>query len=176
MKSLNDIYFYNANELAIKLNNNEISEYTAIKHLIVSLILGGLTLKIPIVIPFEIVTTLSDKGLYGIIVQMVTFILIGVTTFFGVMISYQVNQKGDGKDYFLRFASLALPITIQLVVLFLIIGIILVIAVKMLLPISGELAMYIVGLVKLAAELAVVIMFYHRMRNYMRKSSGAEAV
>ena len=53
MKALADIYFYNAMGLATELRNGTVSEARAVKHLIASIILGGVGFEVPVSIEFQ---------------------------------------------------------------------------------------------------------------------------
>lgn len=111
-EALKDIYFYNAKALAVELRNGTVSEHKAVKHMIAAIILGGIGFEIPISIdPGE-----SSPGIFHAISFVMFFVISGVISFYGVWLTYQVNNKGDGDDYFLRFSALTLPFGIQLLV------------------------------------------------------------
>ena len=82
-----------------------------LKHFIVFSILfiGGVSIPIKY-------TTESTSSL-GWFVLVANFLTQAVIAYYGIWYTYQVNQKGDGRDYFYRFFSLALPISIWLAII-----------------------------------------------------------
>ena len=168
MKALADIYFYNAMGLATELRNGTVSEARAVKHLIASIILGGVGFEIPVSVEFQATTS----GLGQLISYLAIFIITGVISYYGVWLTHQVNGKGDGKEYFLRFAALTLPIGIQLVVLFLGVGLLLVLLAMALTSTLGEWGAYLTEAGFYLAVIAFTAMFFIRMRRYIGVASG----
>jgi len=169
-KALQDIYFYNARALAAELSNGSVTEYRAVKHMIAAIILGGVGFEIPIsVSPEETNTSILQFGLY-----IVLFIITAVISYYGVWLTYQVNKKGDGKDYFLRFSALTLPVGIQLLVLFLWVGFALAILSFALLSTLGTVGAYLMMLSFYVAAIVFIIMFFTRMRTYIAIAAGAK--
>jgi len=169
MNSLKDIYFYNATGLANELKQDTFSQYRAIKHLIASLVLFGIGFEIPLSIDFSE----SNISAAQFIIKIVLFIIAGVISYYGAWLVYQVNEKGDGKDFFLRFTVLSLPVGIQLTVVFLWIGLIFVLVAKALTSTIGIYGMYITLVGVSIAVPAFMIMYFLRLRKYMAIASGA---
>jgi magnesium-transporting ATPase (P-type) len=168
-KALKDIYFYNARALASELNNDSVTEYRAVKHMVAAIILGGIGFEIPIsVSPEETNSSIFQFGSY-----VVFFIITAIISYYGVWLTYQVNKKGDGKDYFLRFSVLTLPVGIQLFVLFLWVGLALVVLSFALLSTLGAVGAYLMMLLFYVVAIAFIIMFFTRMRTYIAIASGA---
>ena len=165
---LKDIYFYNALALANELKNDTFSEYRAIKHMIVSIILGGIGFSVPISVEFqessiEFIETLSF---------ILSYIITGIISYYGVWLTYQVNNKGDSKDYFLRFVSLSLPIGIQLMVIFTGITVILVFLSIALTTAIGSSGAYLSSILFFIVIILFTIMFFSRMRRYIAIATG----
>lgn len=171
MKALADIYFYNALALAHELRNGTVSETRALKHLIASLILGGISFEVPITVEFQV----SASKLDGFSAYFALFIIMGVITYYGAWLTHQVNTKGDGKEYFLRFAALTLPIGIQLAVLFIAVGLMLAMLGMVLTTALGEWGMYITEATFYVLIIAFTAMFFLRMRKFISIASGAGA-
>jgi len=170
MKSLQDIYFINATALATDIRNGAVSENRAVKHLIASLVLGGTGFTIPISV--EAVETTTSN--YNVVSLVLSFIIIGVITYYGVWLTQQVNSKGDGKDFFMRFAALSLPIGIQLSVLFLGVGICLLLVTGFLAGALGMTGFHIGQISFYVAGVIFAGLFFLRMRVYIALASGAE--
>lgn len=170
MRHLEDIYFYNAMGLASELKAGTVSEARAIKHLIAGIILGGIGFEIPISVKFE--ETIS--GFSHLLAGLSVFMITGLISYYGVWLSHQVNDKGDGKDFFLRFATLGLPVAIQLVVLFLGVGLLLVVATIALTSMVGVFGAYLAVAGFYIASIVFVAMFFLRMRKYIAIASGAD--
>jgi hypothetical protein len=169
MKTLTGIYFYNAMGLAKELRDKTISQTRAVKHMIMSIILGGIGFQIPISVTFEKRTEYIVFHLFSV---TSVFIIIAVISYYGVWLTHQVNGKGDGQDYFVRFAALSLPIGMQLVLLFLAIGLLIVLLAMFLVTQLGAIATYIIVVIFSLARIAFTAMFFLRMRNYIAVASG----
>lgn len=167
---LKDIYFYNALALANELKNDTFSEYRAIKHLIVSFIIGGIGFTIPISASFQ---EDDNVQLVEILTNLTSFIITGIISYYGVWLTYQVNCKGDSKDYFLRFVSLSLPIGIQLILVFIVVIIVLMFLSIALVSSLGAGGAYVYFTVYTALMVIFTLMFFSRMRKYMAIATGA---
>ena len=170
MKSIADIYFYNAMGLAAELKDGTVSEFRALKHLIASIILGGIGFDVPVSVNLKE----AASGFWHSIGYLAVFIITGIISYYGVLLTYQVNSKGDGKDYFLRFSALALPVGIQLVILFLGIGLLLVLLTAALTSQFGMSGAYFAEVGFYLATIAFTAMFFLRMRKYIGVAAGAE--
>ena len=167
-KALQDIYFYNARALAAELRNGSVTEYRAVKHMIAAIILGGVGFEIPIsASPVE-----TNSSIFQFVSYIVFFIITAIISYYGVWLTYQVNIKGDNKDYFLRFAVLTLPVGIQLLVLFLWVGLALVVLSFALMSTLGAVGAYLMMLSFYIAAVAFIFMFFTRMRTYIAMASG----
>ncbi len=154
--------------LATDIRNGSISENQAIKHLIASLVLGGTGFTVPI----SVKSVESTAGNYNIVTLVLSFIIIGVVTYYGVWLTQQVNKKGDGKDFFMRFATLSLPIGIQLSVLFLGVGICLLLVTGVLAESLGMAGFHIGQIAFYLAGVIFAVLFFLRMRVYIAVASG----
>lgn len=112
---LNDIYFLNTSGLCGELKAGTFSEVRALKHLIVTAIIGKTTFSFPLQFDIEISEPATNLSL----MYLLSFLLIGVIHYYGIWLIYQVNQKGDGENFFFRFVALTLPIGFQLFMTFL---------------------------------------------------------
>lgn len=65
------------------------------------------------VIPVTLDTT-SDLSFSFLWLQYIlSFAIFGVISYYGILMCYQANSKGDGKYFFMRFSALGLPIMIR---------------------------------------------------------------
>ncbi len=168
MDSLKDIYFYNAAGLAKELNQGTLSQRRAIKHLIASLVLFGIGFEVPVSVEFSE----SNLNVAKIIGEIVLFIIAGVISYYGTWLIYQVNEKGDGQDFFMRFTALSLPVAIQLIVVFFWVGLIFAVVVKALTLTIGIYGAYL-SLVGAFAFLPVfLILYFLRLRKYIAIAAG----
>ena len=166
--ALRDIYFYNARALATELRDGSISEHRAVKHMIAAIIIGGIGFEIPITVTPEETNT----GIFQFISFILMFVITGVISYYGVWLTQQVNNKGDGKDYFLRFAVLTLPVGVQLLILFLWVGLAIAVLSFALLSTLGAAGVILTFLIFYLAAIVFVIMFFARMRNYIAIAAG----
>ena len=168
MKGLKDIYFYNAMGLATELNKGSFSQQRAIKHLIASLVLFGSGFEIPVSVEFSE----TNINTAQVIVQIVLFIIAGVISYYGAWLVYQVNEKGDGKDFFMRFTVLSLPVGIQLIVVFLWVGIIFAVVATALISTIGAIGEYLTLAGVFIAIPAFLILYFLRLRKYIAIAAG----
>lgn len=169
MNWLSDVYLLNAEALANELRSGAVSEGRAVKHVIVAIVLGGLGFDVPISVDWK--GDVASGFRMGLALS--TTLVGALVTYYGMWLTYQVNQKGDGKDFFLRFAVLSLPVGIYLALVFLIVGALLVGGI-MILSVDGGIIGYYLGLASFAvASLAFAAMFFLRMRAYIAIASGA---
>lgn len=169
---LNDIYFLNSQKLVKELKEGTFSEVRALKHLIVTAILGRFSFEFPIHIDFSE----SEINLWGSLTSVLFFFVAGFITYYGLWLTYQANSKGDGKDFFLRLTALVLPIGFKLVIYFMLIclvsaGIIMLVG-NNLNPVGAVISL-VVFLVLMVVFLTV---FYIQLRNHMAILSGYENV
>lgn len=163
MNALRDIYFYNAFKLASEIRSGTLTEYRAVKHLVASMIIGGIGFELPISVEFGEFNMSYFENIGGFIM----FIVVGVITYYGVWLNYQVNSKGDGKDFFLRFSALSLPVTIQLLVLFIGIGFLFFTISFFLAMQLGVMGAIITEITFYVLLIALYLMFFLRMRKYL---------
>ncbi len=170
MSVLEGMYFYDARSLAKELRNGTFSEQRAVKQMIGSILLFGLIGGTPV----SIEVSGSGPAMLAFAYTIVIAALVLAVIVRGVWTTYRANAEGDGKDYFLRIAALALPVGVQMILIFVVVGLVMallfVALVKGMTPI-GRLVM----VVSAAALLpAFVLAFLLRMRKYLRYCSGAD--
>jgi magnesium-transporting ATPase (P-type) len=110
-----NIYFLKYKLLALALSQDEVDDQLAVKYLIWGMILGGSSLSLPV----EINEPESYSIYIGIILAILSFIIFAAISIFRIWNIYHINQSGDGKDFFKRFICLSLPVTIYLMLIFL---------------------------------------------------------
>jgi len=108
---LSEIYFINTRELAKKLACDEISDRVAFLHFLVHAII--ISAAISKQIDMRWAGNEPDSWLNTII----SFIALGAVQYWGFTAAYKLNLSIDGKDFFLRYAALSLPLSIQFIVL-----------------------------------------------------------
>ena len=168
MDSLKDIYFYNAIGLAEELKQGTFSQHRAIKHLVASLVLFGIGFEIPVSVEFSE----SNLNATQTIGQIVLFIIAGIISYYGAWLVYQVNEKGDGKDFFMRFTVLSLPIGIQLIVVFLWVGLLFAVVATALTSTIGIYGAYLTLAGVFIAVPVFLILYFLRLRKYIAIASG----
>ena len=169
MIRLREIYFVNADALAREFRDGNVDEAIALKHLIVSLILSGIGYENPLSVDFNG----ADLPGFVTFAGVAMFLLVSIIAYYGTWLTFQANRKGDGSDFFMRFAALSLPIGIQLMVLFLFVGAILAFIAYLLATQFGAIGG---GLSVALFYVAAVIFqgaFFLRMRSCILISSGA---
>ena len=113
---LKDLHFLKSSELSEKLHRGEISDELAFKHLLAYSVLFAGYITVPVVV------TCSADTDSGFRYQILNFILSAGVQYWGMKLLYQTNSQGDGKDFFLRWAALSLPVGIQVVIISVILG------------------------------------------------------
>lgn len=168
---LKDIYFLDVKKLTEELQKGSFSEVRTLKHLIVTAVLGGIAFEYPVYIDFSE----SEVSLWQGVIGLLTFILSAVITYYGLWLTYQTNQKGDGKDFFLRLAALMLPIGLRLAIYFLVAGITLAILATGMVGALGAIGAVVSLILMLVAVCAFYGLFYVQLRNHIAIVSGYEA-
>ncbi len=108
---LKDIYFINVSDLSRRIASGEIGQSLMFKHFIIFSILFYSGFSIPISLSGESI------GTEGWVMFLLMFIVQALINYYGIWYTYQINEKGDGKDYFYRLFSVALPISVRLLVI-----------------------------------------------------------
>ncbi len=169
---LKDIYFLNSQALAEELKSGTFTEIRALKHLIVTTIIGRFFFEFPVVIEFHESEISTWQNLEGILL----FIVAGFITYYGLWLTYQANKKGDGKDFFLRLTSLILPIGFKLFIYFFVIGLTFGFAATLLVGSLSTVGAVASIAVSFLVMLAFYSLFYIQLRNHMAIVAGYENV
>lgn len=162
-KALKDIYFYNAKALANELRDGSVSEYRAVKHMIATVVLGGIGFEIPITAD----VANSESSFIHLLAFLLFFIITAIISYYGSWLTYQVNRKGDGKDYFMRFTALSLPVGIQLLVTFVWVGLALGALSAALISAFDGAGIIAMSILFYLAGMVFVALFFFRMRKYI---------
>lgn len=112
---LKDIYFFNPRALAEGIRAGEIGQLIQLKHFIVFSILFYSGFSLPIIIASE------SSDLNDWVVYLLMFAAEAAINYYGIFYTYQINQKGDGQNYFGRLFCLALPVSIRIFIYILLI-------------------------------------------------------
>jgi hypothetical protein len=174
MTFASDIYFLDAKSLALELRNGTFSEHRAVKQAIAQLIVSG-----------GASSGILQAGVSGepalsmgvLSLKVLAFVVSGLIVYFGMWLTYQVNRKGDGKDFFLRFAALSLPISTKLIIQYIALCVLLFLASTLLATRSISTFSFTVAYFPIAALLGfyvLTVMFYLRMRTYLAIASGLD--
>ena len=167
-EALKDIYFYNARALAKELRDGSVTEYRAVKHMVATIVLSGIGFEIPITAEVSD----SSSGVGHFIAFIIFFIITAIISYYGTWLTYQTNHKGDGKDYFMRFTALSLPVGIQLVVTFLWVGLALGALSAALISALDGAGIIAMSLLFYIAAMVFVALFFIRMRKYIAIAAG----
>ena len=171
MSGLKGMYFYDAHGLAKELRNGTFSEQLAVNQMIAAFLLFGLTRGSPVSIQITVDGLAVAAVLYaGVILVLAVAVLV-----YGVQKTYLANAEGDGEDYFLRFAALSLPVGVQVVLVFVVVGLIVGLLYA---TAAGNLSLQgrlLAAFATAALFPLFLMMFFLRMRKYLRISSGADA-
>jgi hypothetical protein len=172
MNFASDMYLLDAKSLALELRNGTFSEIRAVKQAIGQLILSGGASS-------GILQAGSGEGpalsVDVLSLKVVAFVVGGLITYFGMWLTHQVNRKGDGRDFFLRFAALSLPISVKLIIQYIALCVLLFLASTLLAMQSQSTFGFTVVYFPFAALLGfylLAVMFYLRMQTYLAIASG----
>lgn len=168
MKALKDIYFYNARALALELKENAVTEHRAVKHIIAAVVISGIGFDVPIAIDHGG----PSSGIFHLLLSVIVYIVSGVISFYGVWLTYQANSKGDGRDYFMRLATLSLPVGIQLLVLFVGIGLVISVLSITIFSLMGKSGAFLTTVIFYISVFAFLVMYFFRLRNYIAIAAG----
>lgn len=113
---LKELHFLKSSELSEKLHRGEISDELAFKHLLAYSVLFASYIYVPVVV------TCSDGKDSWFWHQLLHFLVSAGVQYWGMKLLYQTNSQGDGKDFFLRWAALSLPVGIQVLIIGVILG------------------------------------------------------
>lgn len=115
---LKEIHFINVSALSEGIASGEIGRPLMFKHFIAFSILFYSGFSVPVTLSGE------STGLQGWATQLLLFAAQALINYYGIWYTYQINEKGDGRDYFYRLFSLALPISVRLFVCALLISVV----------------------------------------------------
>ena len=166
------MYFLDAKSLALELRHGTFSEYRAVKQAIAILIVSGGASSGILQAGYSEAPAL---GVGVLSLNVLAFIVSGLIAYFGMWLTYQVNRRGDGRDFFLRFAALSLPISVTLIIQYILLCVLLLLASTLLAMLSKSTFGFTVVYFPFAALLGfylLTVMFYLRMRNYLALASG----
>lgn len=167
MNLLREIYFVNANKLAEEFSKNAIPELLAFKHFLVGLILGGIGYEVPLSVEF----TQAEVSWFRPMDSILVFLVIAVITYYGTWLVYQVNQKGDGRDFFMRYAALSLPIGVQLLIIYSFVSLVMVfVANSLAIGFGGGGSLLAISLFSIVG-ITFVVLYFVRMRACMEIAS-----
>jgi hypothetical protein len=108
---LKDLYFLNSRELSERLNRNDISDDLAFKHFLIYSVLFSNAIALPIFV------TCSEVETYSWWHHVFHFVIFSIIQVWGLKSLYKTNKKGDGKNFFLRWATLSLPIGVKVYII-----------------------------------------------------------
>lgn len=111
-------YFINANALAVKLHQQEVSEDLAFKHLLVFSMLFASALVFPVAV------SCTQSDVFAFWYQCANFFAFALLQFWGMRLLYRTNKQGDGQAFFLRWAALFLPVGLQVWLISLLLGLV----------------------------------------------------
>lgn len=173
MNFFKDVYLWNARALANELHGGTLSEYRALKHFLVSVIIGGSYFYFPVGIEFV------EPGIgfsYFLFESVLFFIVTGVISYFGIWLCFQGNSKGDGKEFFLRMATLALPVLNKVLILGVFVGVPLlnftVLILSWLFEGSSILTIYVPTIIEVILGFVFLTVYYIILHRYMCIAAG----
>ncbi len=112
---------FNPVKLALSLARGELTEKQKFRYLF-TYICVSLVVSLVLALGFALPSAPKGSGVtsaqsYSIIAEVIGLIMFMI----GIVIAYQVNEKGDNKDFVLRYISLSVPLTIHSIFIFLMI-------------------------------------------------------
>ncbi|MEE1672436.1 hypothetical protein SNR37_001757 [Agarivorans aestuarii] len=170
MKFFKDVYFIDAQTLASEISSDRLTEYQAVKHLLLFMLLAGLSFKVPMDFPLEP----SSYDMAQVTYSIVIFILGAVVTVLGVGHSYRVNSRGDSKDFVLRFMVLSLPVTIRTILISVAIGGMILLIGTLLYEQLGNISPYIYYSAIGVYTLSMSLLFFAIMKRNISIASGID--
>jgi hypothetical protein len=112
MRWFDDVYLVNAAKLSEELRNRNVSEYQALKHLIVTTVLVGVNVTVPVTLNWDAEFSFSAY----IAEYVIYFAILGFVSYYGLIMCFQTNSKGDGLDFFTRILALGLPVMVRMAI------------------------------------------------------------
>jgi len=103
------VYFWNTKQLALDLCEGKVTERQQMWYLLAFTVLASVCIQVALWLPGERVGFSTYVG---------GLAAIGMTIL-GLRDCYQVNSRGDGRDFVIRFVCVSLPVTCRLVAVFL---------------------------------------------------------
>ena len=170
MSWLKDVYFLNAHELAQKLRDGKVSEFQALKHLIIATILVGANFSLPV--SFDINPDPSEA--YIMLEWWFFFVLAGVISYYGILLCYQANAKGDGNDFFVRYSALGLPVMIRLLFYSLVMALPFLFAAIFFATLLDEIGFEVFFGIEYVYYTVIAVVYFIMMRKYIAIAAGYE--
>lgn len=163
---LKDIYFINVSELSKRISSGEADKALMFKHFIVFSMLFYTGFSVPISLSGE------PSNAQGWLFLLLTFIAQAAIHYYGIWYTFQINNKGDGEDYFYRLFSLALPISIRLLIYALLISVLFSAVFLMLFSIDVEPNDVMVSVLYFTLSGVYSGAFYYLIGKYIRACSN----
>lgn len=121
---IKDIYFLNTRELARKLANGEIYDDTAIKNILALTIIFGAIYQFPIhVEPLE-----PGEEIWNSLYSTISWIVSAIISYFGIRTCYSTAKKHNVNNFLKTFSTLALPVSVNITLIFLLLFFVILIA------------------------------------------------
>ena len=168
MNWFEDVYLVNAQKLSDELREGSITEYQSLKHLILTTILVGANVTVPVTLNFD--SSFSFGSFF--MEYLIYFFILGAISYYGLLMCYQTNSKGDGSDFFLRVAALGLPVMIRVAIYSLIAFIPLSALVVFLLDMVGSLGTSTYQGYQFVFYVAVNVGYFITLRKYIANAAG----
>lgn len=169
------MYLWNTNALAKELKEDTLPEREKFKYLMIYILLGVVGFELLKYLPEEVSqSVVSQTNVSESTVLMSIFNILVVTI--GIYLCYETNSRGDGVKFIERYICLSLPLWIRITVLwmvsYLVLGIVLIIAIRavdMDSDLSGARNM-----LKLLLDIITSILYYWRLNVHIKSISHNE--
>ncbi len=168
MNWFKDVYLINAKQASIALRDGSITEYQALKHLITTTVLVGANVSVPITFTME--SEFSFSAFY--VENLMYFLILAAVSYYGLLMCYQANSKGDGREFFVRLVTLGLPVMIRVAVFSALVFILLTMLLSLLLGNLGGISMPTFNSYQFLFIVAVNMSYFITLRKYVANSAG----
>lgn len=126
MKIFKELYFINTKAVIGMINNGKLTDWIALKYLILIYVCMDVVVEIPFTYVFGYYTIYTgryrdfanSRGFAEYIAPMISFIACAYVSYKGIIACYKINKDIDGADIFKRFIVLSVPVGITLSVCF----------------------------------------------------------
>ncbi len=107
------MYFWNTRQLALDLREGKVTERQQMWYLFAFVVFATVGMYVVSWVPIDVTASMILAGVADVVV-----------TIYGLLECYQVNNRGDGKDFVVRFICMSWPVGWRVLACFLVLSLV----------------------------------------------------